>query len=162
MVCVENSGDRAVIVVRWILGVTMLVAGLLKLGDIRAFQVSIDSFALLPIAASAAVAVFLPWLEILVGGLLVWKKWEYESAVLLTALMLSVFILALLSAWWRGRDPQCGCFGGEASGISWMLIRDALLLVLALWLWASRHRHESVYRFRWLMTRHKTPQVHHE
>jgi hypothetical protein len=57
--------------------------------------------------------------------------------------MLVIFAIALSSAWMRGLDIQCGCFkaatgaGDEALNT---LLRDLGMIVLALWLLASRSR----------------------
>ena len=63
------------------------------------------------------------------------------------AILLLVFILAVASAWVRGLTIDCGCFGGGGevapgqTAYGTELLRDAGLLLLALWLvWQPRSR----------------------
>jgi uncharacterized membrane protein YphA (DoxX/SURF4 family) len=81
-------------------------------------------------------AAVLPWLELIVGLLLVANVWRREAAAVAASLM-AVFIGAVGYTLAAGIDVGgCGCFtldaGGRAAG--WGLIAaDAGLLVLALW-----------------------------
>ena len=63
------------------------------------------------------------------------------------AILLLVFIFAVASAWVRGLSIDCGCFGGGGevapgqTAYGTELLRDAGLLLLALWLvWQPRSR----------------------
>jgi uncharacterized membrane protein YphA (DoxX/SURF4 family) len=83
-----------------------------------------------------ALAVVLPWVEVLCGICLVTGFWRREAAVV-TGLMLAVFILAVGIALGQGIDLEnCGCFkvttpgGGRAAGIK-LILGDAALLVAA-------------------------------
>lgn len=89
-------------------------------------------------------SVTLPWVEALVGVLLVFNVWRREAA-LVTALMLAAFIFAV--GWAMSHDvnlANCGCFtvkpGEETDGraLGWQLLAgDAAMLLAALWLaWA--------------------------
>ena len=53
---------------------------------------------------------------------------------------LLAFLAAILSAWARGLDIQCGCFGGGAGTSSHveLIARDVALLALGMWLACSR------------------------
>jgi hypothetical protein len=48
--------------------------------------------------------------------------------------MTAVFLIALSSAWVRGLDIRCGCFGKDEVSTNYpmLLTRDALLLAAAL------------------------------
>lgn len=81
------------------------------------------------------VAVVLPWLEALLGVLLVLGLWRREAAAL-AALLLAAFVAGVSSALLRGIDLEnCGCFSVSGAGRSaglWLIAGDLLLLAGAL------------------------------
>jgi len=120
------------VLVRLIVGGVFLYAGMLKavhpgqlLLDIQHYQLVSDRFAWLS-------AGFLPYLEI-VGGLALLGPKTTAAARYLLAGVLLVFLAALISAWTRGLNVSCGCFGrgsAEKAHYAWWVIRDLGLLVL--------------------------------
>ena len=56
--------------------------------------------------------------------------WTRAAAWVLAAL-LAVFTAGLSSALARGIDLACGCFGGSAPATWWTVLRDVVLLALA-------------------------------
>lgn len=109
-------------------------AGAAKLGDPSRFAADIANYRLVPPLLAAMAAVYLPWLEIaLATGLLVPRL---RAVARLFALgLLLVFCAALASAWARGLDIRCGCFGGADGGASaaQALARNAVLATLLFW-----------------------------
>ena len=79
---------------------------------------------------------YLPWLEILAGSLLI-LKWFERGALLLISILLLVFTIALASATFRGLGIDCGCFGKAfaATGTILPLMRNILLLAFTGLLW---------------------------
>lgn len=80
-------------------------------------------------------AVTLPFVEMLAGLLLIVGLWRREAA-LVTAGMLTVFVVAVSAALARGIDLQnCGCFSvsgsGRAAGVK-LLLQDLAMLAAAL------------------------------
>jgi len=121
------------------LGALFIFAGTLKALDPTAFLKSIENYQLLPHAAAVAAAYYLPYLEIFCGTSLILRRLHAGALALLGGLLL-IFIAALLGAWVRGLDIDCGCFGagdGKAHyGLA--LTRDlALLAALGLVAWRS-------------------------
>lgn len=99
---------------RLVLGGIFLWAGVLKAKDPMVFAEQIRGYQLIGDPLVAATALALPWLEILTGlGVMVRRL--YLGSLLILAGMLTVFAVALGSAWIRGLDITCGCFG-EAEG----------------------------------------------
>lgn len=119
-----------------VIGGIYLLAGVLKLPDPAQFAQVIFNYRLLPWPLSAAAALYLPWLEILCGVALLFRFLPKGALALVTALTLA-FAIALLSAWLRGLNIECGCFGrsGGHSGITDGLLRDILLLAALAVLW---------------------------
>lgn len=105
-------------------------AGLLKVVNPSAFLADIENYRLLPYGVAVATALYLPFVEITAGiGMLVAPL--RREAVLLLGSMLIVFIVAIASAWARGLDITCGCFGGsqdEPASYTWLIFRDLLIL----------------------------------
>jgi putative oxidoreductase len=119
---------------RLVLGGTFAYAAILKLADPAAFATDIGHYRLLSYPLTLAVAVYLPWLELLCALAVLMRRRERGALVLLFGLC-GVFSLALASAWWRGLDISCGCFGsGTASAIPLALARSVALGLVAFFL----------------------------
>jgi putative oxidoreductase len=122
--------------VRIALGGLFIFAGATKAYDPGAFAIEIQRYNLIPWLPGALAAVYLPWLEIVVGSLLVVKRFERGALLLITCLLL-VFTFALASATVRGLGIDCGCFGKAfaATGTIFPMVRNVLLLAGAGFLW---------------------------
>lgn len=124
-----------IVILGWLFGLVFIWTGWLKVQDPAQFLVNIRSFQLLPDPFAAWLALGLPWLEIF-SGLAVLTGWLRQGGLLLLNMALVIFGIALLSAWARGLDIECGCFGGnrDATTIGEALVRDAVLLAVGIWL----------------------------
>ena len=128
-----------VLLLRLIVGGVFICAGVLKAVDPAQFAKDVDNYRLLPSAAAAAVALYLPWLEILAGIALATGVW-HRGASLLIGGMLVAFLIALSSAWARGLDIHCGCFGHGPNRFNYpltLLLDAALLVALCVSAWWS-------------------------
>src|SRR5438105_12147178 len=79
------------------LGALFVFAGAAKAYDPAAFAAEIQRYQLVPWLVGAIAALYLPWLEMLVGALLLLKRLE-RGALLLIACLLIIFTVALVSA----------------------------------------------------------------
>jgi putative oxidoreductase len=122
--------------VRIALGILFVFAGATKAFDPGAFAIEIQRYQLIPWFLGVLASVYLPWLEILLGALLVLQRAEQAALLLITCLLL-VFTFALASATFRGLSIDCGCFGKTfaATGTIFPLVRNVLLLVFTGFLW---------------------------
>ena len=120
------------------LGAIFVVAALPKVLDPPSFAHMIYNYRLVPGAAVNALALVMPWVEILVGLALILGVWPREAAAL-AGLLLLVFIAAIGLNLVRGHAVDCGCFDVHSAGKSreelvsemrWVLIRDAAMLLL--------------------------------
>ncbi len=131
---------------RLVVGGVWLAAGLLKVTDGAASVRAVRAYDLLPESVVPTVGHALPALEIVVGLALVLGALSRWVAVV-SALLQAAFIVGIASAWARGLQIDCGCFGGggfdadATSKYPWEIARDSGLLLLSLWLiWRPRTR----------------------
>ena len=121
------------------LAAVFLVSGVLKAVDPDATYVAVRAYDVLPKAGVTLVAGILPWLEIVLGLLLLAGLATRVVAVA-SAGLLVVFIAGVVQAWARGLSIDCGCFGGGGAvdpgqtTYGRELLRDAGFLLLAGWL----------------------------
>jgi putative oxidoreductase len=129
------------VVLRFLIAALFLFAAATKLFDPSSFAQQIANYQLTPWPATAALAVFLPALELCVGICLLVGRWE-SGALIWLATLLIIFSGALLSAIVRGLSIDCSCFGRsvENTGTLWPLIRNLALLGVNGFLWVSRKR----------------------
>jgi uncharacterized membrane protein YphA (DoxX/SURF4 family) len=129
-------------VVRIGIGGVFLAAALGKIGDPAWFALQVHNFHAAPGWAENAIAIVLPWIELLAGLALVLDLRARAGAAIVLALMV-VFTVAVAAAWARGLDFRCGCFGKlDASTIGLRKLAEnvALTAVAAL---ATRHARPS-------------------
>ena len=128
------------------LGGVFVVAGALKVIDPQSSVAAVRAYQLLPTFLETIVGWGLPFAEIALGLLLL-AGIATRAVAAAMAILLLVFIFAVASAWVRGLSIDCGCFGGGGevapgqTAYGTELLRDAGLLLLALWLvWQPRSR----------------------
>jgi uncharacterized membrane protein YphA (DoxX/SURF4 family) len=124
---------------RLLTGGVWIVAGLIKLPDPAGSIRAVRAYDLLPESVVPTVGLVLPLLEVVVGLCLVLGLLTRTMAVV-SALLFVAFIIGIASAWARGLEIDCGCFGGggELEGASAKypgeIARDVGLLLASLWL----------------------------
>ena len=103
--------------------------------DLTQFAQDVVNYHVPPRALANTVAITLPWIELLAGGLLIVGVWKRASAWVITAMMI-VFLAAIGWAVAHGYDIRCGCFGTvEARKVGVIaLAEDFVLLAMAAWL----------------------------
>ncbi|HMA97671.1 MAG TPA: MauE/DoxX family redox-associated membrane protein [Polyangiaceae bacterium] len=109
----------------------------------ESFALDVATYQLLPRYAVHLFAIFIPWLELVVGVCLL-IGFRVRAAALLVWTMLLSFTIALGWALYLGLDMSCGCFASQSAAggdaISWRtLVRDLSWLALASYvLWIDR------------------------
>ncbi|MBI5170724.1 MAG: DoxX family membrane protein [Candidatus Eisenbacteria bacterium] len=114
------------------LGVLFLAAALAKLGDLGDFANQVNHYRLAPVAWVNLIAMVTPWIELLAGLSLVLRV-KPRAGALVALVLLVVFTAAVASAWARGLDFRCGCFGkaGAQSIGARKFVENAALTLLA-------------------------------
>jgi uncharacterized membrane protein YphA (DoxX/SURF4 family) len=123
------------IVTRLALAAIFIYSAYAKLKDPwYVFAASIDSYRLVPSAATIWMAKTLPWFELVLGvGLVLGVKTRWLAIV--CGLLLLGFWLSMLRAYLMGMDIDCGCFGpGERISVR-TLLRDSLMVILSAIVW---------------------------
>jgi hypothetical protein len=126
---------------RLLLAGTFAYAGTVKLLEPQAFAVDIAHYRLLPHLLTVAVAVYLPWIEIFCAASVL-SRWRDRGALLLLGSLCVLFCAAIASAWIRGLDIHCGCFGnsGPSSSLPVAFFRSLGLGFVALLCWMASAR----------------------
>jgi uncharacterized membrane protein YphA (DoxX/SURF4 family) len=134
---VTSIGPWAATAARFLLGAVLVVAGALKVADPAAAMRAVRAYRILPETLVGPVAFGLPVLEIAIGLALLAGVFVRTAAVA-AAVLLVVFITAVGSAWARGLQIDCGCFGGGGqvaagrTAYPGQVARDVGLLLVAL------------------------------
>ncbi|GLH95754.1 MauE/DoxX family redox-associated membrane protein [Phytohabitans aurantiacus] len=119
------------------LAAVWLVAGGTKVGDLAASGRAVNAYDVMPYDIAKVVGAALPFVEIALGLLLLAGVATRVAAGISTALLV-VFIAGIASAWARGLQIDCGCFGsggqlaaGQSPTYGPEIARDLGFLVLA-------------------------------
>lgn len=140
-----NTKALLFLLARLVLAWVFIGAGLPKVRDPIAFAAAIDGFRIISGSLSLWTAVMLPWLEIIIGiGLL--SPWLRRASASLMTLLLGLFIALHASAWIRGLDIDCGCFGesAESPDYHWLILRNLALLVVTLFILKDALRNKNL------------------
>lgn len=133
---VQSNSEWLSLAARICLGGVFIFASIDKIRYPEPFAQNIDAYEMLPTALINIAAIWLPWLELCCGSLLILGIWVRANAALL-GVLLFVFIVALISVIIRGLDISCGCFeaGDSEAMVGWnRVIEDIGLLLLSWWL----------------------------
>jgi uncharacterized membrane protein YphA (DoxX/SURF4 family) len=96
---------------RLVLGGVLIVAGGLKMGNPQGAARAVQAYRVMPYDLATYVGYALPYVEIIVGALLVVGLFTRTAAAIGGILMVA-FIIGISQAWARGFTIDCGCFGG--------------------------------------------------
>jgi len=128
-----NPALRALALIgRLCLGAIFLYAAYTKLRHPwMLFAFSINSYQILPEWAVTLLARTLPWLELLLGLLLV-SGYQLRCVAVASSALLLGFFAVMLRSHFKGLGIDCGCFGfGEKLGVR-TLVRDGALVAVSL------------------------------
>jgi uncharacterized membrane protein YphA (DoxX/SURF4 family) len=128
----EDFAVYAGTIVRWIVGAVLLLAGLSKLRALRTFSASLRTFAIVPHALVPPLAMAIPTAEVGLALLLLLGVAVHVAGAA-SALLFSVFGVAIVWNLRRGRHISCGCFGALSEPIEpTTVLRNVALASLSL------------------------------
>lgn len=133
-----------------ILGGMLVVAGYLKILDNSALFESVAYITWIPIGLKSLIVDLLPWVEVIVGSLLILNLFKFVTVPLAGMIYLIFFIYAIYGLG-TGIEGDCGCFGdldessliGSLLGseIGWrMVIRNGIFVLMAAFLFWTPNR----------------------
>lgn len=95
-----------------VVGLAFAYAGVVKILDPEHFLSSILTYEIFSYGKAVAIALTVPWLEVLVALSLVFGFWR-KGASLICGVMLMVFVILVVQAGLRGLSIDCGCYGSN-------------------------------------------------
>ena len=122
-----------ILLIRLVLGGTFIYAAIPKILDPAGFAIEVENYQIINGFLSHYSALLLPWIELYCGILIIINKMARYALIILISLI-GIFIIALLSAVFRGLDISCGCFASDTR-VSWLRIyEDVVFLCIAFYL----------------------------
>jgi putative oxidoreductase len=140
------------------LGGFFIWAGVVKLMDLSGFTQDVSNYELrweielaqksinlFDAPTDAYLAYSLPWLEVFAGLAVVLGVWRSGGAMVILSL-LCAFNIALASAWSRGLNINCGCFGQSSEPVNYPLKigSNVALIIISLTILFIRWRHQRL------------------
>ncbi len=127
------------LVARLVVGGVQVLAGLSKFSDPAGNVRAVRAYRILPESIVPTVGHALPTIEIVIGSLLILGLFTRAMGIV-SSLFFIAFIIGISSAWARGLEINCGCFGNHGVPADPQrqyaidIARDVGLLLLSLWL----------------------------
>jgi uncharacterized membrane protein YphA (DoxX/SURF4 family) len=109
------------------------------------FAQIVYNYQIVPDVLVNAVAIFLPWIELVAGVCLVLGVFGPGAALILNALVV-VFIAALAYNMARGLEISCGCFSTaptEGGSMAMDIVRDIVILALGVFAFIAELRRRA-------------------
>jgi uncharacterized membrane protein YphA (DoxX/SURF4 family) len=128
------SGSALNFVLRLIVGGMFVYAAWSKVLEPAGFAMSVRGYKIIPFALSNLFALGVSWTELIAGAMLILGIFTRKAAGAI-AILLVLFIIAIITVIVRGMVVDCGCFGNEGgSSTSWILVIRNLALLFACFL----------------------------
>jgi len=103
---------------RLFVGFVFIYAGMGKIFEPAVFAKEIYNYHILPDFLINVSALVLPWLEVVIGVFLI-AGIRIKANAALSGILMAVFMIAILSAMFRGLNINCGCFSDEITLVGW-------------------------------------------
>ena len=110
------NNKKLLYVSRLVLGIIFIGASFDKIIDPRSFSSLIDNYHITPVVLNNLAALFIPWLELVVGICLI-RGVYINGASFIVSSLLVFFIFILVQALVRGINLDCGCFSLSSSNL---------------------------------------------
>ncbi len=121
-------------IVAGLLGAIFIFSGIVKIIDPVLFYRDIMEYKIFPRPVAIAGTLFMPWLELFCGILVLFYSFRKPASLLIAAMNL-FFIIIVSIVLLKGIRPECGCFGpfSEEASVG-LIIRDLIFLAMSLFL----------------------------
>ena len=106
----------SIFLLRLIFGAIFVWSGIAKLKDPISFGDAVRNFKIVGDPIAPALALFIPWVELIAGfAVMIWGARRGKAGTITLLGCIVIFTIAIVSAWVRGLDISCGCFGGAGA-----------------------------------------------
>jgi uncharacterized membrane protein YphA (DoxX/SURF4 family) len=142
------DNDYLSLIIRLFVGAVFIYAAMDKVAHPIQFARIVYNYHFLPTILINVFAIVMPWVEITCGIALIFGFFRSGGVLLVNLLVLS-FLIALGVNLFRGINIECGCFtvsGKAKENILGLLIRDAGMLVLTIYLFLNRSKRFSLIK----------------
>lgn len=124
-------------ILRLYIGGLFIYASIHKIIHPDIFALDIATYDILPLSLVNLMAIILPYIEVVSGILIIIGPFQKEAALMISAMM-TMFLIALIIAIYKGINASCGCFASqsiEEDPISYRtVIRDLIWLFIAIYI----------------------------
>jgi len=132
---------------RIILGGVFIYASIDKIAFPENFANIIRGYNLIPESFVGLSAFVLPWIELIIGIMLVIGLFIKESSIIITSL-LSIFLFAIIIQVTKGPIEDCGCFGKmpffSSSNSYFLILRNLILISLSIMIFLVELKRKSI------------------
>jgi len=101
-------------------------AGLAKLGDVQVAGRTVAAYQIVPVGSAEVVGAMLATVEVAIALMLL-VGFAVRITAAVTAVLVIIYVVAIVSVWVRGLSIDCGCFGGGgelSGGAQWGYVVD--------------------------------------
>jgi putative oxidoreductase len=136
-------GNSIIAVLRIFMGLLLIYSGFFKALDLENFSRVISLYNISPDVLVPYATVILPFLELMIGVLLLFG-YKIKSASLIS-IGLMIFWATIISInVYKGKNFECGCFETSRFGLSEaigmpLVIRDVIFMVILFFIFQARH-----------------------
>ena len=125
-------------------GLLLIFAAIDKIRNPFAFAEAVENYRIFGADLSRWTAVWIPYLEVVVGLFLIIGIWQ-DASILLNMILMLVFLLLVTQAYARGLDIRCGCFfvEGESKIGLLKIFENLMFAVLSVLLHSIRRKHSG-------------------
>jgi len=136
-----------IFIARIILGGIFIYASIDKIAFPGHFANIIRGYNIIPESLVDLTAFILPWIELIIGILIVIGLFVRESSIILTSLLI-IFLLSIIIQATKGPIEDCGCFGKmpfiSSSNSYFLIIRNLVLISLSIMIFLVEVRRKSI------------------
>jgi len=116
---------------RIILGILFIIAGALKLPDLKGFSAIVASYGLLPKQLVKPAAYAQPFIEFIVGWWILSGKYLQYSSIAGLVLILAADVFVIKGLMQKKKMKNCGCYGAAIEApLTWKKLAENLLWTL--------------------------------
>lgn len=138
-----------VVIARIVVALMFIIVGVGKIAHPQEFAREISNYQILPVILINPMAVFLPWLE-LITGILILFGIQLRANAIIVAAMLIVFTTAVAIAVAKGLSINCGCYSQIAAqkvGIPKILENLGLILLSLILILTNNNKLQLTTKF---------------